>query len=318
MTSLDRPVALALHGGAGSLRAHGIDPTERQAIAADLRLALAAGARILQRRGSALDAVVAVVVFLEDSPWFNAGRGAVFTADGRHELDAAVMDGPSLRAGAVAGLQSVKNPVLLARRVMERSAHVLLACDGAERFADHQPDIERVPQSYFSTEARRQQLADAQAHEAMHGAGAYFGTVGAVALDALGQLAAATSTGGLSNKRFGRIGDSPLIGAGTYADSMVAVSATGTGEVFIRAAVAHELCARVRHGKESLAVAAADLIGRVVPDLGGEGGLIALDARGQITLPFTTSSMHRGWLHPDGSRGVAIFGEPEWLEREAT
>ncbi|HSC87020.1 MAG TPA: isoaspartyl peptidase/L-asparaginase [Polyangiaceae bacterium] len=305
--SAQRPIALVLHGGAGTQRPEDFGPDEREGSRAGLAAALAAGEAVLTRGGPALEAVAAAIVVLEDSPWFNAGRGAVFNADGGHDLDAAIMEGHTLRAGAVAGLTTVKNPVLLARDVLGHSGHVFLAGAGAEKFADTRPDITRVAPDYFSTPGRRAQLEAARAHEAVHGVGAYFGTVGAVALDRDGHLAAATSTGGLSNKRYGRIGDSPLIGAGTYANARVGVSCTGSGEFYIRAAVAHDLCARVEYRGDDLDQAARDLIERVIPSLGGEGGLIALDANGNLTMPFNTSTMHRAWLRPDGSRGVATF-----------
>jgi len=299
--------ALVLHGGAGTLKPGDLSRDELAAITLDLNRALDAGQAVLRVGGPALEAVEASVEVLEDSPWFNAGNGAVFNAEGGHELDAALMEAHTLRAGAVAGLTTVKNPIRLARAVLEHSGHVLLAGPGAEKFADTRPEIERVRTDYFSTPARRAQLEAARGHEAQHGVGAYFGTVGAVALDARGHLAAATSTGGLSNKRFGRIGDSPLIGAGTYANEDVGVSCTGSGEFYIRAAVAHDLCARVRYRGDSLEQAANELTHRVIPGLGGEGGLIALDREGNVALPFNTSSMHRAWLKPDGARGVAIF-----------
>ncbi len=307
--SENRPVALVLHGGAGTQTPSDIPEADQRAIREALAEALNSGARVLEAGGAALDAVTATILVLEDSPWFNAGRGAVFNAEGGHDLDAAIMAGHGLRAGAAAGLVTVKNPILLARAVLEHSGHVFLAGSGAEKFADTRPELARVPQEYFSTEARRAQLEAARAHEAVHGVGAYFGTVGAVALDRQGHLAAGTSTGGLSNKRFGRVGDSPLIGAGTYANDLVGVSCTGSGEFYIRAAVAHDLCARVAYRGDGLEAAATELVERVIVELGGEGGLIALDRQGNIAMPFNTSSMHRAWLRTDGSRGVATFAD---------
>ncbi len=259
-----------------------------------------------------LDAAQAAVVALEESPRFNAGKGAVFDAEGRHELDASLMDGRTRRAGAVAGVTTIRNPIKLAREVMEHSPHVLLIGAGAERFADTRPDIERVPNDWFDTDTRRAQLLETQARErAEAGAanlkGKYFGTVGAVALDVHGHLAAATSTGGMTNKKWGRVGDSPLIGCGTWADAHCAVSGTGWGEFFIRNAVAHDIAARIAYGGASLQEAADAVILRVVPESGGDGGAIAVDAQGNIALPFNTSGMYRGWIATDGSRGTAIF-----------
>ena len=268
-------------------------------------------------RYAALDAVEASVRVLEESPYFNAGKGAVFNAEGRHELDASVMEGHTRRAGAVAAVSTVRSPVRLARRVMEQSPHVMLIGDGAERFADDHTDLERVPNDWFDTPQRREQLQRAQANEAQRQAGldvpvardAYFGTVGAVALDSHGHIAAATSTGGMTNKRWGRVGDAPIIGAGTWADDRCGVSATGWGEFFIRNAVAHDICARVAYRGDSLADAGGHVIGEVIPAQGGDGGVIALDAQGNIALPFNTPGMYRGWIGADGRRGVAIFGD---------
>ncbi|MBP6798672.1 MAG: isoaspartyl peptidase/L-asparaginase [Luteimonas sp.] len=309
--------ALAVHGGAGVIERADMAAGDEREILAALDAALDAGAAVLSRGGSALDAVEAAVVALEESPRFNAGKGSVYTADGTHELDASIMEGHTRRAGAVAGLATVRNPVRLARAVMEDSPHVMLIGAGAERFADTLDGIERVPNGWFDTPARFEQLQQAQAREraAAREAGAdpgdlkgkYFGTVGAVALDVHGHLAAATSTGGMTNKKWGRVGDSPLIGAGTWADGRCAVSGTGWGEFFIRNAVAHDICARVAYGGVALAAAAEDVIWRRVGDLGGDGGAIALDREGNIAMPFNTSGMYRGWIDADGNRGTAIF-----------
>ena len=308
--------ALVIHGGAGVITRDRLSAEDEAAIRADLNRALDAGHAVLARGGSALDAVEAAILILEDSPRFNAGKGAVFDADGGHQLDASVMEGHTRRAGAVAGVRTVRHPVLLARAVMERSAHVMLAGDGAEAFADTLPELERVPNAWFDTDARRQQLEQARERERTPAAaqaddlrGQYFGTVGAVALDAQGRIAAATSTGGMTNKRWNRIGDSPVIGAGTWADDRCGVSGTGWGEFFIRAAVAHDICARMAYRGDSLAVAAEAVVNGEVPRLGGDGGAIALDAEGNIAMPFNTAGMYRGWVKPDGSRGVAIFGD---------
>lgn len=306
------PVALVIHGGAGVIDRAGLDPAREREIRAALDAALDAGHAVLREGGAALDAVQAAVVVLEDSPHFNAGRGAVFTADGHNELDAALMEGHTLRAGAVAGLRRVRNPIRLARAVMEQSPHVMLIGKGAEAFARAQ-GIEMVDPAWFRTEHRWQQLQQARAREQAALApsrASLYGTVGAVALDVHGHLAAATSTGGMTNKRWGRVGDAPIIGAGTYATAGCAVSATGWGEYFIRLAVAHDICARVKYRGDALPDAAHAVIDRDVPALGGDGGVIALDADGRIAMPFNTSGMYRGWIATDGTRGTAIFREP--------
>ncbi|WP_129136602.1 isoaspartyl peptidase/L-asparaginase [Luteimonas sp. YGD11-2] len=312
-----QPTALVIHGGAGVIERKAMSADAERAIRETLDAALDAGHAVLAGGGAALDAVEASVRVLEESPHFNAGKGAVFNAEGRHELDASVMEGHTRRAGAVAAVSTVRSPVRLARRVMEQSPHVMLIGDGAERFADDHTDLERVPNDWFDTPQRREQLQRAQANEAQRQAGldvpvardAYFGTVGAVALDAHGHIAAATSTGGMTNKRWGRVGDAPIIGAGTWADDRCGVSATGWGEFFIRNAVAHDICARVAYRGDSLADAAGHVIGEVIPAQGGDGGVIALDAQGNIALPFNTPGMYRGWIGADGRRGVAIFGD---------
>jgi L-asparaginase / beta-aspartyl-peptidase len=305
------PTALVIHGGAGVMDRDKLSAEDEAGIRAALDRALDAGNAVLMRHGSALDAVEAVILVLEESSYFNAGKGAVFDADGHHQLDASIMEGHTRRAGAVAGVKTVRNPIRLARAVMERSPHVMLAGDGAEAFADTLKDIERVPNDWFDTEHRRRQLDDAKAKEkanAMHTVpGTYFGTVGAVALDRDGRIAAGTSTGGMTNKRWSRIGDSPVIGAGTWADGRCGVSGTGWGEFYIRAAVAHDICARVAYGEMALATAAHHVVNVVVPELGGDGGAIALDVDGNIAMPFNTSGMYRGWINPDGSRGTAVF-----------
>lgn len=305
--------ALVIHGGAGIMSRDDVRPEDEAAIRADLDRALDAGHAVLAGGGSALDAVSASIRVLEDSPWFNAGKGSVFNHEGGHELDASIMEGHTRRAGAVAGVTTVKNPIDLARAVMEHSPHVMLATEGAEKFADARPEIERVDPTYFDTEKRRKQLEDAKAKEAaqtLHTVpGTYFGTVGAVALDVHGNIAAGTSTGGMTNKRWSRVGDSPIIGAGTYATETCGVSGTGWGEFYIRAAVAHDICARVAYRGDSLALAADDVIMHLIPDMGGDGGAIAMDKQGNIAMPFNTTGMYRGWIKPDGSRGTAIFKE---------
>ena len=315
MNSETSHFALVIHGGAGVIERDQLSAAEEQAIRADLEAALEAGNVVLAAGGSALDAAQAAVVALEESPRFNAGKGSVYNAEGRHELDASVMEGHTRRAGAVAGVETIRNPVKLARVVMEHSPHVMMISAGAEQFADTQPQIERVANDWFDTDTRRAQLDIEQARERATQAdadnlrGNYFGTVGAVALDAHGNLAAATSTGGMTNKRYGRVGDSPLVGAGTWADERCAVSGTGWGEFFIRNVVAHDIAARMAYRDDTLAVAADAVILQRVPELGGDGGAIAVDSDGNIAMPFSTSGMYRGWVKPDGTRGVAIFNE---------
>ncbi|MBY4598878.1 isoaspartyl peptidase/L-asparaginase [bacterium BD-1] len=310
VVAAEPPTALVIHGGAGVIERASLSPEDEKTVRAELDRALDAGHAVLREGGSALDAVSAAVHVLEESPWFNAGKGAVFNADGGHELDAAIMEGHTRRAGAVAGVRTVRNPIKLARAVMEHSPHVMLAAGGAEKFADSRPEIERVAPDWFDTPHRRKQLEQAQQHErAGHAAapGTYFGTVGAVALDKQGRIAAATSTGGMTNKRWGRIGDAPIIGAGTWADENCGVSGTGWGEFYIRSAAAHDICARVSYRGDALSAAAEEVINGIVPKLGGDGGAIALDRHGNIAMPFNTSGMYRGWVKPDGTRGTAIF-----------
>jgi beta-aspartyl-peptidase (threonine type) len=315
----DKPrTALVIHGGAGVIERDAMSPEDETAIRTDLNRALDAGNAVLAQGGAALDAVQAAIQVLEDSPRFNAGKGAVFNAQGKHELDASIMEGHTRRAGAVAGVMTVRHPIQLARAVMEHSPHVMLAGKGAEAFADTRPEIERVRNHWFDTDVRQRQLEKARAAEqaqASTGApampGGYFGTVGAVALDARGHIAAATSTGGMTNKRWGRVGDSPIIGAGTWADGRCGVSGTGWGEFYIRYAVAHDICARVAYRGDTLATAADEVVNRIVPAAGGDGGAIALDADGTIAMPFNTSGMYRGWIKPDGSRGVALYRDEE-------
>jgi len=304
--------ALVIHGGAGVSGA--MSPEEEAAYRKDLDRALDAGNAVLQKGGSASDAVIAAIVVVEGSPLFNAGKGSVYNAQGGHEPDASIMEGHTRRAGAVAAVTTVRNPIKLARAVMEHSEHVMLAAGGAEEFADSRKEIERVPNSWFDTEKRLKQLKEAQALEQQHqdpAYGTYFGTVGAVALDQQGHLAAGTSTGGMTNKKFGRVGDSPIIGAGTYATDKCAVSGTGWGEFYIRAAVASDICARMEYRGDSVAAAAEEVVNGVVVRMGGDGGAIAMDAEGNIAMPFNSPGMHRGWIRTDGSRGTAVFPTPE-------
>jgi beta-aspartyl-peptidase (threonine type) len=281
-----------------------------------LSAALTAGFAVLNRGGSSLDAVEAAIRPLEDSPLFNAGKGAVFTHDGKNELDASIMDGRNRKAGAVAEVTIVKNPITAARAVMEKSPHVMMVGKGAELFATQQ-GLEIVDPSYFWTERRwkalqKELMANPQSSALLldHGDERKFGTVGAVALDKEGNLAAGTSTGGMTNKQYGRVGDSPIIGAGTFAENATcAVSATGHGEFFIRYTVAADIAARMRYRGDSLKKAAEDVINGTLKEVGGEGGVIALDAAGNVAMPFNSEGMYRGWIGPDGVPHVAIYKE---------
>jgi beta-aspartyl-peptidase (threonine type) len=300
---------LAIHGGAGTLpRAEAADAVQLK-YRAGLAAALDSGFAVLQAGGSSLEAVTRAVVALEDDPSFNAGRGAVFTADGRNELDAAIMDGSTLAAGAVCGVTHVKNPIELARAVMEHSDYVMLAGAGAEEFALKQ-GIALVPRDYFHTPERWKQLERIRSGDAGLSALtiSHVGTVGAVALDGAGRLAAATSTGGMTGKRYGRIGDSPIIGAGTYADDRsCAVSATGHGELFIRAAVAHDICSRVRFGGRTLTEAVREVVLGELVALRGEGGVIAIDSHGEIAMEFNSEGMFRASRRDGEAAHIAIY-----------
>jgi beta-aspartyl-peptidase (threonine type) len=300
---------LAIHGGAGTLpRAEGGGERELQ-YRAGLAAALDAGFAVLQAGGSSLDAVTRSVVALEDNPLFNAGHGAVFTLDGHNELDASIMNGSTLQAGAVCGVTHIRNPIELARTVMEQSEYVMLSGAGAEEFALGR-GFALVPNAYFHTPERWRQLERIRGGEAGLSALtiSHVGTVGAVALDGNGRLAAATSTGGMTGKRYNRIGDSPIIGAGTYADDRsCAVSATGHGEVFIRAAVAHDICARVRFGGRSLSAAVREVVLEELPALRGEGGVIAIDTRGEIAMEFNSEGMFRASRRAGEEARIAIY-----------
>ena len=307
--------ALVIHGGAGTLRRDRMPPALEQAYRDTLSIALRRGYDILARGGSSLDAVEAVIRIMEDSPLFNAGKGAVFTSAGTNELDASIMDGRTLAAGSVAAVQRVRNPISLARLVMEKSPHVMMVGAGAEEFARLQ-GVELVAPHYFWTERRWKQLEEEKraadtARKAGFSAGEHkFGTVGAVALDKAGNLAAGTSTGGTSMKRYGRVGDAPIIGAGTYANNAsCAVSGTGDGEFFIRNNVAADICARVRYTGVSIGRAADDVVMKVLVAQRGGGGVIAMDPKGNIATPFNTSGMYRGWVTADGKIVVKIFRE---------
>lgn len=310
--------ALVLHGGAGTIKPDKMDEKTKAAYEQALNEALQIGQNILESGGSSLDAVEQVIVYLENNPLFNAGKGAVFTHEGRNELDASIMDGSTHKAGAVGGVTKVKNPIRAARAVMEKSPHVLLTSKGADQFAlEH--GLDTVAPEYFYTERRWKSLQrrlkkekqkakqrETQLGETLEEQAHKFGTVGCVALDRNGNLAAGTSTGGMTNKRWNRLGDSPIIGAGTYADNQTcAVSCTGHGEFFIREAVAHDVSARMKYLGESVEEAANHIINKLA-DMGGDGGLIAVDKYGNVAMPFNTSGMYRAYVTPK-KREVKIF-----------
>lgn len=322
---------LVIHTGAGNFTLESLGD-RREPMRAAMTAALEAGHEVLSGGGSSLDAVQAAIVILEDSPHFNAGKGAVFTHEGTHELDASIMDGATRKAGAVAGVTRIKNPILLARLVMEKSPHVMLAGAGAEAFAADHAGVEFVENSYFSTERARQALerardeerqrvkkgASAQPAMERDAPSAYFGTVGAVALDRLGNLAAGTSTGGMTNKRPGRVGDSPIVGAGTYASNdSCAISATGQGEYFIRYTVAHDICARVQYTGLGVQAAADTVVLEVLRAAGGEGGVIGLDRAGNVALSFNVTGMGRGYIGPEGTP-LVMFSREDELKTESS
>ena len=316
----DRPWRLVVHGGAGVLDRGRIGAEEDRSIRASLEAALEAGAAILAAGDAALDAVEAAARALEDDPHFNAGRGSVFTYQGTIELDAAIMEGSKRAAGAVTGVTATRNPISLARAVMDHSPHVLLSREGADEFS-RQQDLEQAPPEYFQIPERRRQLAELRQRPSddFFDIDVKYGTVGAGALDSHGHVAAATSTGGLTGKRWGRIGDSPIIGAGTYADDRAgAVSATGAGEYFLRVGVAHEICTRLRLRSEQAggrvpaeeAQAIADAVLAEVGELGGSGGVIVVTRWGDAIYSFTTPGMYRGTASPE-VRSVAIYGDED-------
>jgi len=312
------PIAIVIHGGAGVIESSKMSPERAASYRAGLAAALDTGYDVLARGGTSLDAVMAAVRVMEDDPQFNAGRGAVLNHEGDAELDAAIMDGSGPRAGAVAGVRHVRNPIELARLVMDKSPHVLLVADGAEEFALEQ-GMALVPRGYFRTEAREQELENARRAEAaptgkpttliaVPGGEYSMGTVGAVALDRAGNLAAATSTGGLTNKHRGRIGDTPLIGAGTYASNeSCAVSGTGQGEYYIRQVVAYDVCALVQYRHMTLAQAVHEVVQVKLRRTGGEGGVIALDRGGNIAMDFNSAGMFRGARDSRGRRDIAMY-----------
>ncbi len=316
------PIAIAIHGGAGTIRKSSMTDAMEKAYRQKLEEALQAGYAVLQNGGASADAVVAAIKIMEDSELFNAGKGAVFTNDGRNELDAAIMDGTTRNAGTVAGITNVKNPITAAVAVMNNSPHVMMIGKGAEQFAEEQ-GLEIVDPSYFYTDSRYQQLQkikDTEKQQLDHsGDQGYldeilpnrkFGTVGAVALDQNGNLTAATSTGGMTNKKYGRVGDVPIIGAGTYADNQTcAVSATGHGEYFIRSVVAYDISALMQYKNISITEAADEVVNHKLVEMDGSGGVIAIDGKGNIAMPFNTSGMYRGSMDVNGKMYIGIYGD---------
>jgi len=307
------PIAFAIHGGAGTITKKLMTPELEQAYRETLNAALLAGYVILKEGGRSLDAVEAAIVILENSPLFNAGKGAVFTSDGTNELDASIMDGSNQNAGAVSGLKHIKNPIKAARLTLDRSPHVMLVGEGAETFAV-QNGLEYVSQYYFFTQRRWDSLVKAKEMAKADGDSAGYsfpdqkkGTVGAVALDRHGNLAAGVSTGGLTNKRYGRVGDSPIIGAGVYANNQTcAISATGQGEIFMRLLVAHDIHAQMLYQGKSLAEASQNAIAKV-GKLAGTGGVIAVDNVGNISMPFNTKGMYRGYIEGNEKPIIKIY-----------
>ena len=322
--SNSKKFVLVIHGGAGTILKSQMTPEKEKLYTQGLNDALNAGNEVLAKGGTALDAVVAAIKVLEDNPLFNAGKGAVFTNEGKNEMDAAIMDGKTLKAGAVAGVTNIKNPITAARAVMDKSGHVMMAGKGAEQFAAQQ-GCTIVDPSYFFTEDRWKALQKAKADDSLkpferdtsksflkqsENKDYKYGTVGCVALDVYGNLAAGTSTGGMTNKKFGRIGDSPIIGAGTYANnSTCAISCTGYGEYFIRLVMAKSVSDRMELGHETLQQAANEMIMHKLGDLGGDGGLIAVDKNGNISMPFNTTGMYRGYMTSDGKKEIKIYKE---------
>lgn len=307
----DSPIAIAIHGGAGTISRSTVTVEQEQAIRAKLLEAITTAYQVLENDGDSMDAVISAIKILEDSPHFNAGKGSVFTWDGKNEMDAALMDGASLDAGAISGVANIANPIVLARLVMQKSKHVFLSGDGAVEFAIEQ-GLEKVPDKYFFTERRWQQLQDFKNQPELAAAEPQYriGTVGAVALDHKGNLVAGTSTGGTTGKRYGRIGDSPIIGAGTYANNRsVAVSATGAGEFFIRGTVAHDISALVEYKGMTVDDAAREVIFEKLAALKGDGGVIAIDRHGNISMPFNTEGMYRASIDTSGKVKIMLYGE---------
>jgi L-asparaginase / beta-aspartyl-peptidase len=299
------PITLVIHGGAGTILRENMSPEKEAAYREKLELALKTGYEILENGGTSMEAVVSAIQVMELSPLFNAGVGAVYTHEGRNELDASVMDGNSGSAGAVAGVTTIKSPIRAALEVMQNSPHVMMSGPGAEAFAEQQ-GLEMVPNSYFGTDRRKKSLERAlekefeKTSELLKYQDWKYGTVGAVALDKEGNIAAGTSTGGMTNKRFGRIGDSPIIGAGTFAEnSSCGVSSTGHGEYFIRNAVAYDIAARMKYLKTSVEISAQEVIHTKLTAKGGSGGVICLDRAGNIAMEFNTAGMYRGYIQND-------------------
>lgn len=304
--------SIAIHGGAGTILREHMSVENEKLFSAELERALNAGSKILESGGTAIDAVEKAVVHLEDSPFFNAGKGSVFTAEGKHEMDASIMEGSNLYAGAVSMVKSIKNPIALARLVMEKSDHVFLAGEGAEVFA-RTLNCEFMDEEYFFNEFRYQQWLEVKGSDLTqldHTAAkeSKFGTVGAVAMDKQGNLAAATSTGGMTNKKYGRVGDSPMIGAGNYANNNTcAVSCTGSGEFFIRGVVAYDVSCLMEYKGMTLTQACEEVIHHRLKKIGGDGGLIAVDSIGNIAMPFNTSGMYRASFKSSGEKVVSIY-----------
>ncbi len=304
--------SIAIHGGAGTILRSLMTKEKEERYTLGLKTALDKGYKLLEKGASSLDAVEAAVIELENNPLFNAGRGSVFTHDGTHEMDASIMRGDILDAGAVAGVRGVQNPIALSRLVMEKVEHVLLFGKGAEDFA-RSMNVQFQPDEYFHDDFRYAQWQEALKDDRVqldHSEGKKFGTVGAVALDVNGNLAAATSTGGMTNKKFGRAGDSPIIGAGTYANNKTcAVSCTGHGEFFIRAVVAYDISCLMEYKGLSLEDACKTVVNDKLVKFGGEGGLIAVDAQGNVCLPFNSEGMYRGWRKNGEDGVVRIYGD---------
>ncbi|WP_186753721.1 isoaspartyl peptidase/L-asparaginase family protein [Echinicola salinicaeni] len=321
-----QPIALVIHGGAGTIKREDMSPEREKAYREKLMESLNVGYAVLADGGKSVDAVIAAIKVMEDSPLFNAGKGAVFTHDGKNEMDAAIMEGSTRNAGAVAGISTVKNPITAAYEVMENSPHVFMVGKGAEQFAEEQ-NLELVDPNYFRTERRYEQLMkiiDSERQQLDHSSiremeledpffkDRKFGTVGAVAVDAAGNVAAATSTGGMTNKRYGRVGDVPVIGAGTYADNATcAVSATGHGEYFIRNVVGHEIASIMRYGNKSLDEAANEVVMDQLVKMEGSGGVISIDAQGNISMPFNSAGMYRGYIREKGQAQTFVYNDED-------
>jgi beta-aspartyl-peptidase (threonine type) len=319
VTQTAGPITLVIHGGAGTIKRENMTPERETAYRDALNQALEAGYAVLESGGKSTEGVISAVMIMEDSPLFNAGKGAVFTSEGKNELDASIMDGSNLMAGAVAGVTTIKNPITAAYAVMTKSQHVMLTGKGADKFAEEQ-GLEIVDPSYFFDSLRYEQLMKAKGAEAGKEASLTdpyikdkkFGTVGAVALDQAGNIAAATSTGGMTNKKYGRVGDAPIIGAGTYANNNTCgVSATGHGEYFIRLSVARDIAAMMEYASLSLQEAADSVIMKKLEHLGGEGGIVALDRQGNVSMTFNSEGMYRGYIKKKGEAKTFIYKDEQ-------